>query len=148
MRAKSKIEKYLDKLCKKFNGKSIESEKSRYYSFNNRVLRISDHVGKNSTGSISIIFDTFDPGNYILYGHSSGKIYILDYKKLKEFVKNFVIISNLLNESTFGINLPPSISNQTELEITSNIIRTHFSKNQIVNMKNWLGKNNKLRKLL
>jgi hypothetical protein len=157
MRTKDKIEKYLDRLCKKYNGRVIESEKSRYYTFNNRTLRVSNHVSKNSSGSISIVFDGFDPGNYIICGHNSGNIFIINYEHLKVFVKNFIITCYLFKDCSIHDLNPTGICSNTKivvpsdasaLEITANTIRNNFSKNQICTMKNWLGKNNKLKKLL
>jgi len=146
MRTKDKIEKYLDRLCKKYGGKVVESERSRYYTFNNRTLRVSNHVAKNSSGSISIIFDSFDEGNYIICGHSSGNIFILNYEHLKAYVKNFIITCWLFK----GECIPPEpiTTNPSNLEIASQMIHNNFSKNQIVTIKSWLGKNNKLKKLL
>ncbi|MEE3344744.1 MAG: hypothetical protein VZS44_11670, partial [Bacilli bacterium] len=89
MRQKNKIEKYLDRLIKKHNGTLIESEKSRYYSVRGRTLRVSDHVGINS-GNISILLDNSDQGHYILHGHTSGNISVLNYEQTKEFVRSFV----------------------------------------------------------
>lgn len=143
MRTKDKIEKYLDRLCKKYNGEVVESEHSRYYKFNNRILRVSNHVAKNSDGSISIVFDSFDEGNYILCSHNTGNIFILNYEHLKSYVKNFIITCYLFGESIYVIPANPS-----NLQITSQMMHNNFSKNQIVTIKGWLSKNNKLRKLL
>lgn len=88
MRTKDKIEKYLDRLIKKYNGNIVESEKSRYYSVKGRTLRISDHVGINS-GNISIILLN-NSSEYVIHGHSSGNISILNYNQTKEFVRTFV----------------------------------------------------------
>ena len=100
MRTKDKIEKYLDRFLKKHNGTLVESELSRYYSFRGRILRVSDHVGKTSDGNISIIFDSSDQGNYIIHGHASGNISVLNYEQCKEFVRSFIRTSFLFKDIT------------------------------------------------
>lgn len=144
MRTKDKIEKYLDRLCKKYNGTVIESEQSRYYNFNNRILRVSNHVAKSSNGSISIVFDGFDSGNYIICGHkicghNSGNIFIIDYEHLKSYVKNFIITCWLFKSASITeVSVDKVLkSDDSKLKIVSEII--HFSKKQINTMKGWLG---------
>ena len=53
-----KLDKYLKTLCKKYNGNFIgleDGKSSAYYSINGRVIRVSDHIGKNSSGNIHFI---------------------------------------------------------------------------------------------
>lgn len=132
MRQKNKIEKYLDRLIKKHNGILIESEKSRYYSVRGRTLRVSDHVGINS-GNISILLDNSDQGHYILHGHTSGNISVLNYEQTKEFVRSFVQCSFIYAD----ISVDKPIS---EIKITPNgmftqevatYLKTTFSKKQL-----------------
>ena len=76
----------LDKYCRRFADDVIESDRSRYYKINNHVLRISDHIGMNSSGLFSIVIK----GNqYILHHPNSGSVEILDYNEVKAFVKIF-----------------------------------------------------------
>jgi len=55
MRDRDKIEKYIYSLLDKYNGEVIESYKSRYFKVDDKILRVSDHIGSNSSGCISII---------------------------------------------------------------------------------------------
>ena len=159
MRPKDKIEKYLDRLIKKHNGLLVESENSRYYSVKGRVLRISDHVGKNSDGNISILFDSSDQGHYIIHGHGSGYISVLNYEQTKEFVRSFVRTSYLFTDIALCPKEEVRIPDYTEkckmndVEIKAaavNLFRTAFTKNQLSQVRSWLNNNGhkKLSKLL
>ena len=143
MRQKDKIEKYLDRLIKKHNGALQESELSRYYSIRGRILRVSDHVGKSSDGCISIIFDSSDQGHYIIHGHSSGNISVLNYEQTKEFVRSFVRTSFLFKEIS-GVT-PTTIRTEEIVkpsglltkEVASYLVNT-FSKKQLQQMLGFL----------
>lgn len=144
MRRKDKIEKYLDRLIKKHNGVLQESELSRYYSVRGRILRVSDHVGKQSDGCISIIFDSSDQGHYIIHGHSSGNISVLNYEQTKEFVRSFIRTSFLFKEIS---EVVPTTARAEEIIIkpnglftqeVANYLKTTFSKNQLQQMLGFL----------
>ena len=145
MREKNKIEKYLDTLIKKHNGSVIRSERSSYYSIKGRVLRVSDHVGKNSTGNLSIIFDNGDSNNYIVHGHTSGLITILNYNQLKEFVRSFAILSFIYNEvatvvSAIEINKEIQEAKPNKEQIKKDAIlflQTYLTKKQFNQVKCW-----------
>lgn len=141
MRPKDKIEKYLDRLIKKHDGLLIESERSRYYSVKGRVLRISDHVGKNSTGNLSIIFDSSDQGHYIVHGHASGNISVLNYEQVKEFVRSFVRTSYLFTDISqiTSANVRTVEPNDGEIKAAAvKLFRATFTKNQLNQVKSWL----------
>lgn len=153
MRPKDKIEKYLDRLIKKHNGLLVESENSRYYSVKGRVLRISDHVGKNSDGNLSIIFDSSDQGHYIVHGHTSGNISVLNYEQVKEFVRSFIRTSYLFTDISrvASENVRTTEPNSDEIKVAAaNLFRAAFTKNQLTQVKSWLTQsgNKKLSKLL
>ena len=76
----------LDKYCRRFTNDFIESDRSRYYKINNRILRISDHIGQSSSGIFSIIIKD---NIYLLHHPTTGSIEILNYKGAKAFVKIF-----------------------------------------------------------
>lgn len=144
MRPKNKIEKYLDRLIKKHNGLLIESESSRYYSVKGRVLRISDHVGKNSDGNLSIIFDSSDQGNYIVHGHTSGNISVLNYEQVKEFVRSFVRTSYLFTDisKTSSENVRTMEPDSNEVKVAAvNLFRAAFTRNQLIQVRSWLRQN-------
>ena len=144
MRPKNKIEKYLDRLIKKHNGLLIESESSRYYSVKGRVLRISDHVGKNSDGNLSIIFDSSDQGHYIVHGHTSGNISVLNYEQAKEFVRSFVRTSYLFTDisKTSSENVRTMEPDSNEVKVAAvNLFRAAFTRNQLIQVRSWLRQN-------
>ena len=147
MRPKDKIEKYLDRLIKKHNGTLQESEKSRYYSVRGRILRVSDHVGKSSDGCISIIFDSSDQGHYIIHGHSSGNISVLNYEQTKEFVRSFVRTSFLFKEISSivstTVRAEEIITSEKELEILAKVLKENFSVKQLHQIKAFLGTSSK-----
>lgn len=103
-RSLDKVEKYAKKLCEEIGGKYIDSNLSTYYNVRGRILRISDHIGSNSSGSMSIIIPKFNviENTYILHVHSSGEISIIDYEKLKMVIKSFFYVSSLF----MSINQP------------------------------------------
>ena len=146
MRQKDKIEKYLDRLIKKHNGVLQESELSRYYSIRGRILRVSDHVGKSSDGCISIIFDSSDQGHYIIHGHSSGNVSVLNYEQTKEFVRSFVRTSFLFKEigiTPTTIRAEEIITPEKEQKILAKTLKENFSKNQLQQIKSFLNTNPK-----
>ena len=100
MRAKDKVEKYVDKLIKQYSGCEVyEGEKSRYYTINGRTLRISDHIGSNSSGNMSIIIPNFKMSDvYIVHAHTSGAISTVDYEKVKEIIRSFFYMSSIMLE--------------------------------------------------
>ena len=103
MREKDKVERYVDKLVKQYSRictcTVVEATKSRYYNVNGRILRISDHIGANSSGNMSIIVPGFAAGgNYILHAHASGQLSIIPYESVKEVVRSFFFMSAMMNE--------------------------------------------------
>ena len=103
VRKKDKIEKYIDSLVKKHgNCQYVASSQSNYYYINGKCLRVSDHVGANSSGYISIIIPQFKESNnqYIIHGHNSGQISVVDYEKVKEIVRSFFYLSSIFCDIT------------------------------------------------
>ena len=86
-----KLHKYAKKYC---DGDIVISKlgNSYYYHFNKGkfILRISDHIGKNSDGNISIIIED---GRYILYNHTTGITTLETYNSIKILVKSLAILS-------------------------------------------------------
>lgn len=86
-----KLHKYAQKYC---DGEIVISTlgNSYYYHFNNGkfILRISDHIGKNSDGKVSIIIDK---NGYMLHNHSTGAVYIETYENIKAFIKSLSVMS-------------------------------------------------------
>lgn len=139
MRTKDKIEKYLDRFLKKHNGTLVESELSRYYSFRGRILRVSDHVGKTSDGNISIIFDSSDQGNYIIHGHTSGNISVLNYEQCKEFVRSFIRTSFLFRDITQVVAPKTELTSSiNEQDILVKALKQSFTSKQLNQIKSFL----------
>ena len=86
-----KLHKYAQKYC---DGEIVISTlgNSYYYHFNNGkfILRISDHIGRNSDGKVSIIIDK---NGYMLHNHSTGSVYIETYENIKAFIKSLSVMS-------------------------------------------------------
>ena len=94
-----KVERYITKIAEEYGATIEKSPRSRYFKFNDRVLRLSNHIGKNSSGAISIIVPygtTQKDDIFILHVHSTGNIQTIDLTQLKEFVRTFALVSDFL----------------------------------------------------
>ena len=94
-----KVERYITKIAEEYGATIEKSPRSRYFKFNDRVLRLSNHIGKNSSGAISIIVPYGTSGKddvFILHVHSTGNIQTIDFTQLKEFVRTFALVSDFL----------------------------------------------------
>ena len=92
-----KIDKYLKMLCKKHNGNLIHiSNSSAYYEINGRVIRVSDHVGKTSSGNIHIIIT--NDNDYLLFYNGTHKMRVVNYEQYKDFCRSFFLISPMFCE--------------------------------------------------
>lgn len=94
-----KLDKYLKSLCKKYNGNFIgleDGKTSAYYSINGRVIRVSDHIGKNSSGNIHFIIT--DDGDYLMYYNNTNKVRVVNYNQAKDFCRSFFLLSPMLVE--------------------------------------------------
>lgn len=96
-----KIEKYLKKLMKDYGGNSLEARFSSYYSYGGRIIRVSDHIGANSSGKLSIIIPKFRNGqnkdNYIINNHETGDISLLNYEETKELCRSFIYMASMFS---------------------------------------------------
>lgn len=86
----NKIDKYLRRFAYKIE--TSESKQSRYYTIGELVVRVSDHIGKNSDGNISIIIDR---ENYILYVPTTNKVSLIPYEDCKALIKGIVLHASL-----------------------------------------------------
>lgn len=124
-----KLHKYAKKYC---DGKIIVSTlgDSYYYHFNDGkfILRISNHIGRNSDGKMSIIID--DNG-YMLHNHITGNVYIETYENIKELIKSLSIMSKM--------NIKFDMANRVEYGELKH--QTHILNQQVDSLKN---KNQKL----
>ena len=97
-----KIEKYLKKIVSNANGSIIEAKRSSYYNVNGHIIRVSDHIGANSSGNMSIVIPGFNcrKNDYIIHAHNTGEISVVDYERLKAICRSFVYMSSIFNSIT------------------------------------------------
>lgn len=99
-----RVHRYAKKYC---DGKIVDAQtsESKYYHFNSGkfILRISNHVGRNSSGNVSIIIDK---NGYMLHNHSTGAIQIITWEEIKKFIRALATLS--------GINISMNITSDIE----------------------------------
>jgi len=91
-----KLNKYLHKIVKLHNGKVIYSQRSTYYHIGGRIIRVSDHIGKSSDGSISFIYDAGCSDKFIIYAKASGYVSVATYEDVKKIIKAFSLMPALI----------------------------------------------------
>ena len=128
-----KLHKYAQKYC---DGEVIVSTNgnSYYYHFNNGklILRISDHIGRNSDGKVSIIIDK---NGYLLHNHNTGSVYIETYENIKEFIRSLSVFSK--------VNMKMETSNKSEIGELKNKVHTLQQQFDSLSKKNkQVGENN------
>jgi hypothetical protein len=98
-RPQDKVEKYIHLMCKKFGGEVVEARLSSYYNVNGRILRVSDHIGTNSSGNLSIIIPSYrtEKELYMLHAHPTGALSIVNYEELKNIIHSFFYMSSIFN---------------------------------------------------
>ena len=92
-----KLDKKLDAYLKKYSDGVTESHRSNYYRFGMSIIRVSDHIGKNSDGHFSIIVDRNN--NYMIHDHHTNGITVANYDKIKHLIKTMSLRRDL------GINV-------------------------------------------
>lgn len=130
------LHNFLDKHPQKVN--VVKSEKSTYYKIGNKVVRVSDHIAVNSSGSISIVIPVNSTKTYIIHLPSNGKIIYFDnFTKLKQFLVSYLLYVDLVNPN-------PTKKDKIKLgvpEKLSKILEVHsFSKNQLKQINNFIKK--------
>lgn len=78
------VDHYISKIASKC-GESVTG-RSHYYQIGDKVIRVSDHIGKNSGGCFQIIVK--DNG-YIIYHPGTGTVNICNYRQVQEFIRSF-----------------------------------------------------------
>lgn len=121
-----KLHKYAKKYC---NGEVIISTQgnSYYYHFNNGkfILRISDHIGRNSDGKVSIIIDK---NGYLLHNHNTGSVYIETYENIKAFIRSLAVFTE--------VNMKMETSNKSEIGELKNEAHSLKQKVESLSKKN------------
>lgn len=135
-----KLNKYLHRLISHNKGEVIYSQRSTYYHISGRVIRVSDHIGRNSDGSISIIYDASGSDRYIVHAHCSGMISIVDYENVKKIIKSFTILPAMI-----GILSGTNNIIQQKTVINKNTVLGHdvkeFSKGQLNQIYQYIEQN-------
>lgn len=67
-----------------------ENENSHYYLLDTKVIRVSNHIGVNSSGNIQIICAKH---GYLLYNKTTGAVDVINYDDLKCFIRNAHLLS-------------------------------------------------------
>ena len=141
-----KIERFITKVAEEYGATIEKSNRSRYFKFNDRVLRLSNHIGKNSSGAISIIvpYGTSNEEElFILHVHSTGNIQTVTLPQLKEFIRTFALISDFLEPMVNTTTLQyvqanaPQPSNNTIMGYPSN----QFSEAQLNQIRLFIQQN-------
>ena len=122
-----KCENYLTRTTIKHGGEVQHSfsTKSIYFEINGRKLRLSDHtttVASDESGMVSIIAPSNDTEQFIIQCHGSNKMSIVDYKRIKEFIRTFaempmVFSKTVINGYEFAMKEPPKTNGMDILGI-------------------------------
>lgn len=88
---REKLEKYL----LKFTQDMVRSTRSVYFRFDGYIVRVSDHIGTNSSGNFSII--PMGHGSFVIHKHSNGNLKLQNYEQVKEFVRHIAEYSDFVN---------------------------------------------------
>ena len=113
-----KCERYLSRVTLKCGGNVNNSftTNSAYFEINGRKVRLSDHistVATNQHGMISIVIPSNDSDKFIIQCHGNGRMSVVDYEQVKEFVRTFSQIPMIFGKSTLnghsdeGLKEPP-----------------------------------------
>lgn len=110
----NKIDKYLRRFAYKIE--TSETKESRYYTIGDLIVRVSNHIGKNSSGNISIIIDR---NNYILYVPSTNKVSLVkENEELKLQISNLKQKINIQERQL----IPKKKPNDTSIKVIRAIL--------------------------
>lgn len=74
------------KYIKRLGGVEINhSERSYYFLLDKKVIRVSDHIGLNSSGNMNIIVTK---SGYLIWNRTTGDIDNVKYDDVKVFIKH------------------------------------------------------------
>ena len=123
----NKIDKYLRRFAYKIE--TSETKESRYYTIGDLIVRVSNHIGKNSSGNISIIIDR---NNYILYVPSTNKVSLISYEECKTLIRGIVKENEELKLQISNLNqkiniqerqlIPKKKPNDTSIKVIRTIL--------------------------
>jgi hypothetical protein len=125
MNKMNKIHKYAERYSDEV--KISNQGNSYYYHFNGGkfIVRISDHIGRNSDGKVSIIIDK---NGYLFHNHNTGAVHIETYENLKAFIKSLATLSEV--NVKFDISLSENGDLKQEINILKQQLESATKKNQ------------------
>lgn len=109
---------------------------SKYFLLNNKLIRVSNHIGLNSSGNIQIICTK---NNYLLYNKTTGAIDCISYDDIKCFIRNVHLIS------TMDVNADKS-QDFIDTYYKEDFKRADFTPAQIHNIESFLKTNKSSKK--
>ena len=138
-----KIEKYITKVAEDYKATIEKSNRSIYFKFNDRVLRLSNHIGKNSSGAISIIVPNRTPTEqeqYIVHIHSTGNLQTFTFPQVKEFVRTFALISDFL-EPVLNMAAVANVQLPSQKDSILGYPSSYFTEGQLNQIKMYIQQN-------
>ena len=130
----NKVDKYL----KRFTNDIEYSARSRYYKLPCGIVRVSDHIGRNSNAMLSIIIT--DDDEYVLHEHSNGKLKPITYKNLKKLILSFATCGSLFtNQANMQmiVDLKSDIKNKkSHIDTLKKENESLVSKNELLTSRN------------
>ncbi len=127
----NKIDKYLRRFAYKIE--TSKTKESRYYTIGDLIVRVSNHIGKNSSGNISIIIDR---NNYILYVPSTNKVSLISYEECKTLIRGIVLHASLflVGDSTYQKSLVKE-NEELKLQISNLKQKINIQERQLISKK-------------
>ena len=82
---------------KRLGGVEISStERSHYFLLDKKIIRVSDHIGLNSSGNMNIIVTKT---GYLIWNRTTGDIDNVKYDDVKVFIKHTNLLASVSVES-------------------------------------------------
>ena len=132
----SNMEKVI-KYIKRLGGVEINhSERSYYFLLDKKVIRVSDHIGLNSSGNMNIIVTK---SGYLIWNRTTGDIDNVKYDDVKVFIKhaNLLAAVNLDAEKHEKLLEKHEVTYNTGTTILG-IEQDKFSTNQLKQIQSYV----------
>lgn len=125
------------KYIKRLGGVEINhSERSYYFLLDKKVIRVSDHIGLNSSGNMNIIVTK---SGYLIWNRTTGDIDNVKYDDVKVFIKhaNLLAAVNLDAEKHAKLLEKHEVTYNTGTTILG-IEQDKFSTNQLKQIQSYV----------
>ena len=125
------------KYIKRLGGVEINhSERSYYFLLDKKVIRVSDHIGLNSSGNMNIIVTK---SGYLIWNRTTGDIDNVKYDDVKVFIKhaNLLAAVNLDAEKHGKLMEKHEVTYNTGTTILG-IEQDKFSTNQLKQIQGYV----------